>query len=92
MAAENRPSKAARSGRQVIGFIPVFVLLGIFAMSAVIALEPAFGSETDKFRAAVYETDRTIFTTYFYSASSAIGCVSFSSTLRQWWWESCSAP
>ncbi len=66
MAAENRQSKAASRGRQIIGFVPVLVLLGIFAMSAVIALVPAFGSEKDKFRAAVYDSDRTFFTTYFY--------------------------
>nr|MDO8088146.1 hypothetical protein [Candidatus Sigynarchaeum springense] len=66
MAGENRPGKNARQGRHVVGFVPVFLLLGIFGVSAVMAVVPGLGSETDRFRAAVYDSDRTIYTTYFY--------------------------
>ncbi len=62
----------ARKGRGLAGlsrhvaFIPAFVLIGLFCTGAVLSLSPAFESDNEKFQRAVYESDRTIFTTYFY--------------------------
>nr|MDO8108993.1 hypothetical protein [Candidatus Sigynarchaeota archaeon] len=65
MAEGIKSRVGTRSRDHVLSFVSAFVLIGLFCMSTVFALSPTFYSETEKFRAAVYETDRTIFTTYF---------------------------
>ena len=52
--------------RTILGYIPAILLAGLFTASLVIAIVPNMGSRDDRFRQAMYKTDRTIFTTYFY--------------------------